>query len=289
MKNDILNGIVDLNKTEFIEADDFEKLLEDTTIVDNNILFINHAIPLETVLKVVKRINPIFIFHLSDEYGTMKDWMQFSEHTKILFRQYNFNDYDMKSYTNIIQIPIGYVSGYLNGKSSLTDKPPKKITDRTYECSFVGQAKSDTAYMCELFEKNMKNTYIKLVDNSWKIKDLSVSPKEMFNIYSDSIFVPIGRGNSSIECFRIYEAIIAGAIPIIVDDKDEAEDTFYYNDSTLPPFLIFKTWEDAVEKCKRLLDNPNELQGLQDKNIKWWNEKIEYIRENIINVMDQRL
>ena len=40
------------------------------------------------------------------------------------------------------------------------------------------------------------------------------------NIYSQSIFVFNGRGNVFLDCFRLYEAIIAGAIPVIVGEKE---------------------------------------------------------------------
>jgi len=137
--------------------------------------------------------------------------------------------------------------------------------------------------MIDVFEKNFDNNYIKIVQNNWVIDDLQVKPNEMYEIYNNSKFVPVGRGNHTLDCFRIYEAIVAGSIPVIVDDKNEAVDTFRFNDDEpRHSFIITKTWDEAVEKCKKLIMNPEELQSIQDANFNWWKSKILKLRE-IIN------
>jgi hypothetical protein len=286
IKNDLFHNIIpESNSVNLIPAKNFINTLDNEAIVNNNIIIINDKINFDELLKTVKRIKPVIIFHLSDECGDLKEWTTLANHTKLLLRQHNFSNYDTDSYDNTFQIPVGYVSGYLTGKYSL-DIKPKKIKDRKHECAFVGQMKSDREYMCDVFEKNFPNAYIKRVENSWDTATLKVSPSQMFDIYSESIFVPVGRGNCSLECFRIYEAILAGAIPVVNDDKNQIQDTFYYNNSdSLPPFIFVKTWDEAIIECKRLIENPEELQELQDKNIKWWRTKIMEIQEKIRKVL----
>ncbi len=59
----------------------------------------------------------------------------------------------------------------------------------------------------------------------------------MFDVYNDSIFIPNGRGNFTLDCFRIYEAILSGCIPVIVGKNEELDTIFYYNNDK-PPFII---------------------------------------------------
>jgi len=126
----------------------------------------------------------------------------------------------------------------------------------------------------------MENTCINPVKNSWKLHELKILPQELYEIYSNSIFVINGRGNHSLDCFRIYESICSGAIPVIVASEKEINDTFYYND--YKPFFIYDvSWEKALEQCLFLLKNKEKLQTIQNINLKWWNLKIQFIKNTI--------
>jgi len=242
------------------------------------------VVPLETAIKIVKKVKPKCIIILSDEFGDLKDWMVLAEHTKLILRQHNHPGYEAKSYDNVIHIPLGYVNTYLSNKSAL-DIETKKTKDRKYTCAFIGVMKQDRQHMTDLFEKNIPDTFIKRTSNNWNIKDLPFSPPDTFMIYSDTIFILNGRGNSSVDCFRIYEALAAGAIPVIVCNKNELERVFYYNDDILPPFVFAENWDDALAQCKGLLENPEKLQNKQDANIQWWKNKITEIRKKIKDVL----
>ena len=111
---------------------------------------------------------------------------------------------------------------------------------------------------------------------------MAYSPPELFSIYNDSIFVINGKGNFSIDCFRIYEAVVSGSIPIIVGEKNELKRVFFFNDNTLPPFIFADNWSDAVTICKNLLEDKTQLQNIQDANINWWKNKITEIIANAL-------
>ena len=100
------------------------------------------------------------------------------------------------------------------------------LLEREYNSSFIGANKSDRGQMKDVLNKHMLRTNIKFVGNNWNINDLSYSPRDMFDIYNNSIFVVNGRGNSNLDCYRIYEAIVAGAIPVIVGKQEEINITF---------------------------------------------------------------
>ncbi len=81
-----------------------------------------------------------------------------------------------------------------------------------------------------------------------------------------------------IDCFRIYEAIIAGAIPVIVADQREIDATFNYMYKNIAPphsmhIVTAANWMVAAERCKSLLADANglqTLQAMQAANAEWW-------------------
>lgn len=262
-------------------ANEIMNLLQDKSCIGNCIFIVNHVIKFDIMKKIVDLAKPCILFHLSDEHGTRKEWLTLAKTVPCIFRQYNHIKYD-NSYSNIYQIPLGYVKHFLNQRSSL-DIPLKLISQRNISASFVGEVKSDRQQMCDLFE-NLENSLIKNVRNRWDISSLPVSPKELFDIYSDSIFVLIGRGNVSLDCFRIYEAVVCGALPVIVGSTKEIYDVFYYN-GLHPPFLFFSSWEKAFDECKLLLRNKRKLNEKQSDIKQWWITVMSKLRNKIKNIL----
>jgi hypothetical protein len=275
---DIFHRITDKIEIQPFESSELSSLETDETLVENCILIINHAAYYWDVEQFVKKIKPVIIFHLSDEDANLPYWEYLSQYTKIYFRQYHHVAYQ-HSFTNIYQIPLGYVSNFLSKQYSL-EIIPQKMAVRKYSASFIGEFKSDREYMCKTFLSTFENTYIHNVSNRWKLDQLQFSPKDMFEIYNNSIFVPVGRGNQSLDCFRIYEGVVSGAIPVIVGSNSEIQNTFQYNGNK-PPFLFFENWDIAVEKCKELSKNVSELQRIQDEIHTWWMSEIHKIQDKI--------
>lgn len=255
--------------------------LLDKYINMKNIIILSIHGNYDFAINLIKLLKPITIFLFSDEVGNNQKWLELQKYTKLFFRQYNHKHYNYAP--NNYQIPLGYIKYFLSSKSLLNTKIPK-MNERMYSCSFVGTLKSDRREMCYLFNKNFNNTKIITTQTNWaNPAQQTILPKDLFDIYSNSIFVINGRGNISLDCFRLYEAIISGAIPVIIGDINETDITFKY-DNYKPKFVIGKDWNDAVILCKKLLNNNNELQKIQDYNTKWYKDKITIIQENIKNL-----
>jgi hypothetical protein len=142
--------------------------------------------------------------------------------------------------------------------------------------------------MAQVFKQSMKEVRIGFVENQWTLETLICPPKQCFEIYQNAIFVLCGRGNYKLECFRIYEAIVAGAIPVIAGTTDEIKTTFHYS-HRIPPIVHDESWERVVVKCNQLLENPEELQRMQDDLLLWWRETIEDIRGLIRKIENKSL
>jgi hypothetical protein len=246
------------------------KLNEEDKIINNNILiFSSNHYTYNEILNIVLRIKPIIIVHLSDEFGNKPEYTYLASYTKLLLHQHHFKHYPYNNYNNIIQIPLGYMTEMFHKEKALTYNL-KPLLERKYKWSFIGNIKQDRKELIDKFSKKMDE---KFVGNN-------ILPSKMFEIYNDSIFVPNGKGNVVIDCFRIYEAIFSGSIPVIVCDEAEFNERFYYNND-IPPFIYEKTWDDAVNKCEKLLKNTEELENIQKKNYEWLQNKINSIQNKI--------
>lgn len=281
IKNDFFN-ISNVN-IKFIEfnTNDVNEITNDNNIINKNILVIqsNIKISYEILTEFVIHIKPIAIFLLSDEANVNKKWNQLSQYTKLYLRQYNYDN-------NIYQIPLGYVSGFINMSTMNPEfkNRIKKIIDRQYMFSFVGDIKSDRLQMIKSLIKLVPQNqlYIKTARNKWKLDLVDVKPPELFSIYNNSRFVTNGRGNVTLDCFRIYEAILAGSIPVIVGSIEEINKTFNYNGDK-PVLISSNTWDNVIKICINM--KIDDLQKIQISNIEWWKRQINNIHNKLKNLI----
>jgi hypothetical protein len=264
-KEDIIYVSPEILKTKVPQEDD---------IIGNNILaFSSNVYSFEQIMGIVLRLKPLIIVQFSDEHGIKPEYAQLALHTKLLLRQYNFNKYWLDTYSNILQIPLGYMEGMFNNENAFNSKL-KPLSERNYKWSFVGNIKNDREELINKFSNKFKQHFV----------GNNIASRDMFDIYNDSIFVPNGRGYVRVDCFRIYEAILSGSIPVIVCDESEFNETFYYNND-IPPFVLEKNWDDAVNRCEYLLNNFEELERIQKENYEWLKNKITSIQDEIHSIL----
>jgi hypothetical protein len=264
IKYDLLAKVKDPEYIEFnVDTNDAEKF---TSIV---IIGYSASFPyppnfFERFEKLLKKLRPVSLFFLSDEECWRPDILSLSQWTNVMFRQYNCPNY--QRYPNVVQIPLGYMVGMLSQKSSLDIVTKFK---RKYTWSSILSMKRDRQEMIDKFKNSFGDDYY--LDTSGK-----VSPEIMRTIYEDSIFVPCGWGNANIDCFRLYEACLLGAIPVLAGDYG----AFYFNGDK-PPFVYGNGWDDAIVQCKKLLENPKEVVKKQKSNLEWWKRQILMIQDKV--------
>ena len=209
------------------------------------------------ILSIVKIIKPKIIVCLSDEL-IMENLYQFNQlgnYCDLFLRQYHHPQYTYTS--NTIHIPLGYTNGC-------------KVFQESKELnwSFFGEIKADRQKMIDTFRSIPKHFVGK-----------TISKELMCRIYSKSIFVPCGRGNSSLDCFRLYEASMNGTIPVVVGCREEIECTFKYEEN--PPWIFAETWNDALDKCKLLLENPIDNTLV----LNWWKNRVGKIKTKVLEIL----
>ena len=279
-KNDIFNQSLYNYNINFI-------LFDTNTLINNinnyNIIVINRGISCNFAEYMIQKIKPFIVFHLSDERGKDLSYynLYIKYNIKLLFHQYNFKEIKYK--IDHFQIPLGYVSNFLSNKSSININ--NNIVKK-YDFAFIGTLKSDRNVMINKFQTAFKNNIIHIGNTNWSNPmDQHIVPNKMYDIYKESLFIPIGRGNSSLDCFRIYEAIVAGAIPVIVGTIDEINNTFYFNND-MPKIIIGNNWDDAVTLCKNIYTKYDKLKDIINFNNKWWTYQIKNISNKINQLIE---
>lgn len=148
-----------------------------------------------------------------------------------------------------------------------------KIFEKPYVWSFLGQVKGKPTRENMLAElKQVRGEHFIHITEKWNDAN-QINVQEYKQILSDSIFVPCPSGwggdRGLKDCFRLYEALEAGSIPIV--EKDD----FAYFDKFFPghPFLqIPSDWLGISNDLESLLEDPKKLQEYNDELIKWWSD-----------------
>ena len=79
----------------------------------------------------------------------------------------------------------------------------------------------------------MVDAFTRALNESYHIS-YDFPPADIWDVYRNAKFVPNGRGNAVLDCFRLYEASMAGAIPVVVGSWSEIRETFYFGGDVLP-------------------------------------------------------
>jgi hypothetical protein len=220
----------------------------------------------DEVLEAVNKVKPKIIIQLSDEYveENNDEHNQIADKCELFLRQYSH--YTHNYLDNTYQIPLR------DGAVTDTNKI-KPVLERNYNWIFVGAMKSDREKMIESFRSIPKEF----------VATEGISKDAVIDMYTDSIFIPSGRGHSSLDCFRLYEGTMCGAIPVVVGSPGEINSSFRYTE--LPPWVFAESWNDAVLQCKELLNDSEALQKKQEDVLNWWNNTLSNIKNKVNKVL----
>lgn len=188
----------------------------------------------------------LIIIHLSDEHK--QNDISFYEDPVVSYviRNYVRQDIPAGVRKKVLTLPLGwYRHNELLGK--------KPLTSRELLWSFHGTHWFN--------RKAMINTLIGIEPKSLHVKfnwDAEGTNKQQYleDMYK-SVIIPCPEGNNP-ESFRIYEALEAGCMPLLVDERRPASAVFYpWLQAALPSIVIARSWEDGLRLFKMLADEPN--------------------------------
>ena len=143
------------------------------------------------------------LFHLGDEF--YRESTSFYQDLDFVFRQY-YRAEDHQKFSHCHYLPIGYKSGFCQ---EIVARP---IAERDYLWSFAGHLKGTRFEMLQSAKKipgGKSHT-----THQWNDPN-GLNTQQYADLLSDSKFSLSPMGNYSVDCFRVYESLEAGAIPII--------------------------------------------------------------------------
>ncbi len=254
---------------------DTHDLLKCTDTAEKRIVvFTSNLVTYAQIKPFLLRFKPHVIFHLSDEWGTKPEFGELANLTNVVLRQHWFpTKYAPNS--KVFPIPLGFMTKFPHDSLKIAS-----MWDRDLVWSFIGTINQPRRIMLE----KLQTTFTEA--GSFFISGGGVPIAEVANIYNRSVFVPNDRGAVRLDCFRLYEATLCGAIPVVVGTKEELQDTFIhdYGDEKVvcyPPWIFASSWDKAISKCKQILKNdPNreKLHALQFANLQWFKARTRQIQ-----------
>jgi hypothetical protein len=148
----------------------------------------------------------------------------------------------------------------------------KKSIDRNISWSFIGEVRGhpDRKDALDIFHGWTPN-----------IVDAGLSPTQMRAVYNSSLFVMVGRGQVNLDCFRIYEAMISGAIPIVMGSESELSWVFQY-EGHRPPLLYADSFQNALDKCKSM--NHSQIDQQRNELTHWYTHRLHHIMNKVREV-----
>jgi hypothetical protein len=217
-----------------------------------------------------------FLVHFLDENFEGR-YQEIYRNFRGVFRCFWANVFNPKY---VMQLPVGYCSGMSRRKRVI-----EPATRRKYLWSFVGQlgksSRPDMAKSLLVVEPH----FLLATDQAPRRvfchldgKQRRLAPSECSEILLQSTFAPCPMGNVQLECYRLYEALECGSIPIV-----EKRWTLDYFRELLGehPVPTVRSWREASDLIRRLLRSPAQIDALQKRCLDWWDRyKWEY-REKV--------
>ncbi len=196
------------------------------------------------------------VIHLSDEYCLDDISWYNNPMCKGVIR--NYYRPECTTNKNVIQIPLGYARGR---------KATNNDIMRQLVWSFEG---TNWFNREELLEPliHVGPNYCKFYKD-WNDKEQS-SGEDYCGRLKNSIFVPIPKGNNY-ETFRLYEALEAGCIPLIVREK--GDESYWKWVTSNIPLINVPSYNAAKDVIKFLMSNEEHknkyCKGIQEKFAVW--------------------
>jgi len=205
-----------------------------------------------------------FLLHFQDEFYELG--INVYKNFRGVFRAFwagIFNE------NHIHRLPVGYTNETKN------KGPVIPASERIYLWSFLGQVnKSSRPDMVrELAHVEPHFFFATDALAGWTVYNRKAEAPRRFTreecaaLLLNSSFSPAPMGNAHIECYRPYEALESGSIPIV--EKRMTLD--YYRELLGPnPMLAVRSWAEAQKVIADMLKNPKTMDALQTECIEWW-------------------
>jgi hypothetical protein len=242
---------------------DHSIVLDDCLLIDSYL----HCRPKEYYRRF--RGKNAWLLHLCDE--TYEGGYDAYDNFRGVFRCYWSGVFNPR---RVMQIPLGYSAGFQGSSGELG------TARRPWLWSFLGAAgKSSRPEMIRALEPVTPH-FMHITDRGAVAR---IGKREYEQILRDSIFVPSSMGNVNLECFRVYEALECGAIPIL--EKRIGLDYFrgLLGEHPMPAFA---NWGGAARFLREIGRDRAAMDRLQVECVAWWSGYKRVLQERMVRFVD---
>lgn len=244
--------------------------LDGTQVIPRAIIVVNHGIDYEAYLNMYhdKKV-PYGVIHLSDETLTASTKFYASPYCLFVFRNYHHPMLPSNVKNKVVTFGLGYKNGFAN-----THPLPQ---EKYYLWSFAGNVHTpERMAAVQPFEQLVPHRVHTTTDGFNSASGLSTEAYRKLLDDSKFVICPIGQGN--IDSFRVYEALEAGAIPVVLANTQFQPYIPSYWHSMFPwirgsiPMLIHNDWQQAAETVKAIVQDREQYVQLRDQAASFWKE-----------------
>lgn len=236
------------------------------------VIVFNHSIDYESYFQKYENAQvPYGAIHLSDEM--LSDTTRFYGHRmcKFVFRNYH-HPIVLSKYKHVVTFGLGYKSGFAR------NTPPVPGAMRYYNWTFAGNVHTPERLQCVSPFLTTVPYHVHATTQGFNsASGLNTEAYRALMDQSKFVLCPIGQGN--IDSFRVYEALEAGAIPIVLSSTPIQPYSPSYWHAMFPwmrasvlPMVIHTNWTAAAETVRSILQNKATFEDIQSQMIAFWED-----------------
>jgi hypothetical protein len=212
-----------------------------------------------------------YILHMSDELTT--DSVDFYSWPSCLGVVRNYVREDVVESDKVCVIPLGPYR-FIDCASPLTETPKSPFRELAW--SFIGTKWNGRSEKLDALKGIPGNHRCVFMDD-WNSPKM-LGREETLAVLLNSWFVPCPSGQNA-ETFRVYEALEAGAVPVLVKEEGMNEYLAYLGKHM--PLLIAADWSHAANLIHTLRERPEVYEEYRSNLLKAWGTLKDRLKENI--------
>jgi len=226
----------------------FGQKLENFPVLEDCVVITNNSKAYEYIHRLSKNGNKFGVVLLSDE--TLEEPMFYLEDSNCLFAARNYFSPKYYQDPKVFTFPLGYRHCFEHFV-----KETKKASDRRLAWSFAGSLKADRSTAINCFTK-LRPYQLNVCESFNDPKQLTT--QEYAQVMADSVFAIAPQGGYNIDSFRIYEALEAGTIPVVMNSTTyfQVKPSYWhviFQGEVEMPFVRADSWDEAADKCAKII------------------------------------
>ena len=260
---DWLCEILDVQETDINIVRNFEDFKTDK----NSLVICNHAVNYRVCLDALRANSRQYgVFLLSDE--NLIETCEWLHDPNCLFSIRNYVHPVYFSHPKVMTIGLGYKRDF---KKHLTHKPAE---ERYNAWVFAGTPHGERSKMLDTFELIKPN---QTHECSGFCSADALTTRGYAEMMNNAVFALCPPGQDSMDSFRVYEALEAGCIPVVLARTEKMQIYPSYWHAVIQsagenqiPFTICETWKDCADSVNKELSD-NTIKSVQKKCQYFWN------------------